>query len=206
MAVRYTIDGQVKEGDILDDLTGTSHTSNDTDGKNRKSWEDILDDVLGDLRNVTAGVKEKQPKSGASVADAIAKSRKIRDAEAKFRNPGTENVTVGHSGLFRTADLRDQALSDTDRAIRNLTIVLSHLVTLVGQYDVNGKRFVMDGIYQMLSMDDEYPASMRPFGELMNERSIAALMETFLQGQELLAIEGIKAIAEAWASPRSFRR
>jgi hypothetical protein len=203
MTLRYSIDGKVREGELLGSPVGGSQTNNDTGGKNRKSWEEILEDVLGDLRNVAGVMKEKQQRSGTSVADAIAKSRQIREAEKRFANPDTERVTVGRSGVLRRENPRDRALDDTDRAIRNLTIVLSHLVTLLGQYEVNGKRFVMDGIYQMLIMDDEYPAAMRPFGELLNERSIAALMETFLQGQELLAIEGLKAIAREWASAAS---
>jgi hypothetical protein len=200
MTLRYTIDGQVKEGELLGSLGGGSHTRNGTGNKQQKSWEETLGDVLGELGNIAGAMKEKP--SRGSVVDALAKSRQIRDAERQFQNLGTESVTVGHSGLFRTEDPRDRALSDTDRALRNLTIVLSHFVTLLGQYGVNGKRFVMDGIYQLISMDDEYPAAMKPFGDLLTDRCVTVLMEAFLQGNELLAIEGLKDIARAWASQR----
>jgi hypothetical protein len=199
MTLRYTIDGQVKEGELLGSPVGGSNTRNGTGNKQQKTWEEMLEDVLGDLGNIAGAMKDKQQKPSRSVADAIARSRQIQDTERQFRNPGTEDVTIGRSGLMRTADSRDQALSDTDRALRNLTIVLSHLVTLLGQYGVNGKRFVMDGVYQLISMDDEYPAAMKPFGDLMTERCVTVLMETFLQGNEMLAIEGLKDIARSWA-------
>jgi hypothetical protein len=196
--IRYSIDGRVVEGDIIDSRDSQIGTAT-TVGKG-KATEGIPDDLLGAIRNVAGALvreKKEQQKSRTSIAEAIAKSRQLRQREELYPNPKNASIKVRREGILRTENARDRALFDADKGIQDLYTVLAHLVTILEKYGVAGKKSVMDAIYAMMLIDDEYPAALQPIGELLTEWGIELLIETFKQGGEMLSVFGLEESARA---------
>jgi hypothetical protein len=55
----------------------------------------------------------------------------------------------------------------------------------------------MDGINQLILIDNAYPATVQPFGQLLSEWGIELLIEAFKQGGEQLGMFGLEENARA---------
>ena len=189
---RYSIDGRVVEGTIVDrdgrDVTGRS--TGKTEGTS-------LDDLLAGLREETGMLPTLGQGTRTSFADAIARSRQIQDAEARFPNPGNADLKPRYTGITRKPDPRDQARVDAAKANRDLAILETDMVNLIVRYVVSGKLYLMEAITQLISMDAAYPASVRPFGQYITEGAIELIIEAFKQGGEQAAILMLEEIARA---------
>jgi hypothetical protein len=189
---RYSIDGRVVEGTIVD-RDGRDVTSNTTGSTAGLS----LDALLARLREATGMITTVGQGSRTSISEAIARSRQIQDAEAKFPNPGTAALNVRRSGITRTPDPRDQARVDAAKANYDLAILEADMVNLIVRCVVSGKLYIMDAITQLISMDAAYPASVQPFGQFLSEWGIELIIEAFKQGGEQQAILMLEEIARA---------
>jgi hypothetical protein len=192
MTPRYTVDGREVEGTIVD-----SDGRPATGSTNKSPSGMTLEDLLGALREAKGAIAAAGQGTRTSIAEAIARSRQIQEAEAKFPNPGTAELKVRHSGILHTPDPRDQARFDADKANYDLAILEAHMVALIAQYIVSGKQLVMDGIKHLILMDNAYPAAVQPFGQLLNEWGIELLIEVYKQGGEQQAVFMLEEIARA---------
>jgi hypothetical protein len=135
MTPRSTIDGREVEATIVDSQGRAANSSG-----NGRTAGMALDDLLAGIREAKgATIAAVGHGSRTSIAEAIAEYRQIREAEAKFPNPGNTELKVRHSGILHTADPHDQARFDADKANYDLAILESYLVNLIGQYVVSGK-------------------------------------------------------------------
>jgi hypothetical protein len=189
---RYSIAGRVVEGTIVDQ-DGRDVVSNGTGSTAGMN----LDDLLAGLREATGMPAPQGQGSRTSIADAIARSRQIQDAEAKFPNPGNADLKPRYTGITRKPDPRDQARVDAAKANRDLAILETDMVNLIVRYVVSGKLYIMEAITQLISMDAAYPASVRPFGQFLSEWGIELIIEAFKQGGEQQAILMLEEIARA---------
>jgi hypothetical protein len=190
MTPRNSYNGRVVEGTIVDNQAAAGSSSGNPP-------EATTQEVLQSLQQVAGLIAAKQKKAPTDIKEAIAKSMRMRDAANKFPNPADTGITIGHSGILRTENPQDRALADADRLNKNLAYALAHLVALLGQYEVSGKKFVMEAVNQLIIMADEYPEYMQPISELLDEQLIPYLTGTFTQGAEMLSVRGLEGLARA---------
>jgi hypothetical protein len=189
---RYSIDGRVVEGTIVDS-DGRDVPNSGTGSTAGMS----VADVLSAIRQAKASLVPENPGRTSSVAEAFAKYRQIRQIAEQFPNPGTADIDVHRSGMLRQPDPRDLAYVAADKANRHLAILEARLVELVERYVVTGKLSVMDAINTLITSNAQYPASLLPFAELLDEFGIELMIEVFKQGGVQLAQFGLEEIAEA---------
>jgi hypothetical protein len=189
---RYSIDGRVVEGTIIDS------DGNDVGSDGTKRPPGLsLDDLLAKLRQAAGMLTAPGQGSRMSLAEALARSRQIQEIEAKFPAPSDAALEARRSGITRTPDPRDQARVDAAQANYQLAILDSRMMTLLIRYVVSGKQQVMDGMTQLITMDAAYPASVQPFGQLLTEYGIELLIEAYKQGGEQLAVFMLEEISRA---------
>jgi hypothetical protein len=188
--IRYSIDGQVREGTVVD-----------SDGKAVTSTESTagmsVADILRTIQQAKASLAPENTGRRSSFAEVFAKYRQIRQIAEQFPNPATAEIDVHRSGILRKPDPRDLAFFEADKANRHLAILESRLVMLIKQYVVTGKLSLMDAIKALLTSNAQYPAYLLPFADELDEFAIELMMEVFKQGGLQLAQFGLEENAQA---------
>jgi hypothetical protein len=185
----------VVEGKVVDRQPG-----DDAGERRAGNSPEELGDLLGALKRLKTAkdaIATKRQDLGSRIKAALEKSRKLRDAEAKWGNPGGSGLVLRHSGLLHREKPQDSARFEALKANRDLPYLLFDYLVNLAKLEASGKRVGMELFDYLIHLDEEYPLELAPFGELFTEKGIDNFLEAYDQAVELLGDRGLAEIMQA---------
>jgi hypothetical protein len=153
--------------------------------------------ALKSLKTAKDTIATKRQDLGTRVKAAIEKSKKLREAEAKWGNPGGSGLTVRHSGILHREHPADHARTEALKANQGLPYLLFDYLVHLAKLEASGKKVGMELFDYLIRLDEEYPAELAPFGELFTEKGIDTYLEAYEQAVEMLGDQGLAEIMRA---------
>ena len=185
--------GDIVEGKIVEPGDGRAGRGN---GKPPEELGDLLG-ALKSLKTAKDTIATKRQDLGSRIKAALEKSRKLKEAEAKWGNPGGTGMTVRHSGILHRENPRDAARYEASKANQDLPYLLFQYLVNLAKLEASGKKVGMELFDYLIHLDDEYPLELQPFGELFTEKGIDNYLGAYDQAIEMLGDQGLAEIMRA---------
>jgi hypothetical protein len=154
---------------------------------------DAQEPLLGSLLNGN-GLKEKHKQS---LAEAIRKSLKIRQEEAKFGKPGSGEMAVRRQGILHRPHPTDLRRLEALKANEDRYILLGKHLIQLEKYAAGGKKSVMETLQYVMAMDAELPEDLQPIGQELTQIIAEVVTGTFTEGLTMLGQRGPEEIDKA---------
>jgi hypothetical protein len=169
-------------------------TNGRTGGRKGKKSQDPVDYIIDLGKNVLDGYE-------AAVEQAIEKSMAIREAEAKFGNPGAAGIEVrqGHifQGLFTREDPEDRKRYEALKANRDRGYLTADHIKIVGGFAAKGQEFVLDVGEHLIEDMHNRPAEIQPLAETLTNASLKVISAAYIESLKFLAERGFQTIDQA---------
>jgi hypothetical protein len=165
-----------------------------TNGSKGTKSQDPVDYIINMGKKVLDGYE-------TAIEQAIEKSMAIREAEAKFGNPGAAGIEVrrGHifQGLFTREDPEDRKRYEALKLNRDRGYLTADHIKIVGGYAANGQRFVLDVGEHLLEDMHSRPAEIQPLAETLTNASLKIVTAAYIESLKFLAERGFQTIDQA---------
>ena len=156
------------------------------------------DDHLGAFKNLGKDLLDGYE---AALDQAIEKSLAIREAEAKFGNPGGAGIVVRQGsifqGLFRREDPEDRKRYEAFKLNRDRGILTADHIKILGGFAVNGQRFVLDVVEHLVEDTHTRPPEVQPIAETLTNASTKILSAAYAESLKFLAERGFQTVDQA---------
>jgi hypothetical protein len=137
----------------------------------------------------------------AAVEQAIEKSMAIREAEAKFGNPGAAGIEVRQrsifQGLLRRENPEDRKRYEAQKANRDRAKLTADHIKLLGGYATKGQEFVTDVIEHLTEDTHTRSAEIQPIAEMLTQASTKILIASYVESLKFLAERGFQEVDQA---------
>jgi hypothetical protein len=169
-------------------------TNGSRGGRKAKKSQDPVDYIINLGKDVLDGYE-------AAVEQAIEKSKAIREAEAKFGNPGAAGIEVrqGHifQGLFRREDPEDRKRYEAWKLNRDRGYLAADHIKIIGGFAAKGQEFVLDVGEHLIEDMHNRPAEIQPLAETLTNASMKILATAYTESLKFLAERGFQTIDQA---------
>ena len=159
-------------------------TNGRTGDRKTKKSQDPVDYIINLGKDVLDGYE-------AAIEQAIEKSMAIREADAKFGNPGAAGIEVrrGHifQGLFTREDPEDRKRYEALKANRDRGYLTADHIKIVGGFAAKGQEFVLDVGEHLLEDMHNRPAEIQPLAETLTNASMKILAAAYTESLKFLA-------------------
>jgi hypothetical protein len=152
--------------------------------------QDPLDSLFNTGKNVLQGFE-------AEIEQAMNKSMAMREAEAKFGNPGSSGIEVRHEGMLHRENPEDRKRYEAQRANLDRGKLTAQHLKILGGFVVSGEQFVLDVGTHLSEVTDNLPAHMQPVGQALTNASMKVLTASFARSLTFLAERGFDEIDQA---------
>jgi hypothetical protein len=133
----------------------------------------------------------------AAVEQAIEKSMAIREAEAKFGNPGAGGIEVRHEGFLRRENAEDRERANALKANRDRGYLTADHLKLVGGFAAKGQEFVLDVVEHLTEDSHTRSAEVQPIAEMLTQASTKIVVASYVESLKFLAERGFQTIDQA---------
>jgi hypothetical protein len=133
----------------------------------------------------------------AAIDEAINKSMAIREAEAKFGNPGAAGIEMRHEGLFRRENPQDRKRYEAWKANRDRGYLTADHIKILGGFAAKGQEFVLDVGEHLIQDAHNRPAEVQPIAATLTNASMKILAAAYAESLKFLAERGFQTVDQA---------
>jgi hypothetical protein len=163
-------------------------------GRKRTKAKDPLDSLIDLGEDILDGYE-------AAIEQAIEKSMAIREAEAKFGNPGSAGIEVRQGsifqGLLRRENPEDRKRYEALKANRDRGYLTADHLKILGGFGANGQRFILDVVEHLVEDTHTRPAEVQPIAETLTNASTKIISAAYAESLKFLAERGFQEINQA---------
>ena len=188
-------DDDIVEGKVVDRQPGDGAA----EGRRGNPPEE-LGDLLGALKSLKTAkdtIATKRETLSSRIKAAMERSRKLREDEAKWGNPGGSGLAVRRSGILHREKPQDSARFEALKGNRDLAYLLFDYLANLAKLEASGKKVGMELFDYLIHLEEEYPAELAPFGERFTEKGIDNFLGAYDQAVEMLGDQGLAEIMRA---------
>jgi hypothetical protein len=160
-------------------------------GRKKTKPEDPVDYIINLGKDILDGYE-------AAVDEAVNKSKAIREAEAKFGNPGSGGIEIRHDqGLLHRENPEDRKRYEAFKANRDRGYLTADHIKILGGFAAKGQEFVLDVGERLIEDAHNRPPEVQPLAETLSNASMKILSAAYAESLKFLAERGFQEIDQA---------
>jgi hypothetical protein len=163
-------------------------------GRKGTKPQDPLDSLINLGEDVLDGYE-------AAIEQAIEKSMAIREAEAKFGNPGSAEIEVRNPSVFqgflRRENPEDRKRYEALKANRDRGYLTADHLKILGGFAAKGQEFVLDVVEHLTEDNHNRSAEVQPIAEMLTKASTKVISKAYVESLQFLGERGFQTIDQA---------